>query len=68
MSIQEAERLQEELTPKDDLRPYAGQWIALRDGHVVASDLDPIRLREKPEVQPNDIVIPVSDPEGGYFL
>lgn len=68
MSVTDAERLQDELSPKEDLSPYAGQWVALRDGRVVASDIDPTRLRENAEVRERDIIIPVGDAEGGYFL
>jgi hypothetical protein len=68
MSVEEIERLQQQLAPKEDLSPYAGQWVALRDGMVVASDIDPMRLRENPDVRGDDVIIPVGDPEGGYFL
>jgi hypothetical protein len=68
MTVQEVKRAQEELAPKDDLTPYKGQWVALRDGHVVASDVDPVRLRENPEVREDDVIIPVSDANGGYFF
>jgi hypothetical protein len=33
---------QASLAPKEDLRPYAGKWIALRDGYVVASADDSV--------------------------
>ena len=62
------ERAQEELAPKEDLSEYAGQWVALRDGRVVANDIDPSRLRENPDVHEGDVIVPVSDSEGGYFF
>jgi hypothetical protein len=68
VSVSEVERAQEELTPKDDLGPYKGQWVALRDGHVVAADVDPVRLRENPDVRSDDVIVPVSGFDGGYFL
>jgi hypothetical protein len=68
VSVSEVERVQQELEPKEDLAPYAGQWVALRDGYVVASDIDPGRLREHPDVRDGDVLLPVSEPEGGYFL
>jgi hypothetical protein len=37
---------QASLAPKEDLRPYAGKWVALRDGYVVASADDSVSLRD----------------------
>lgn len=68
VSLKEAEVQQAALTPKEDLRPYVGQWVALRDGIVVAHDIDPVSLREQPGVHPTDVILPVPDAEGGYFL
>ena len=45
--------------PKEDLESYRGQWVALRDGHVVANDLDPVALRDNPEVSEDDTLMPV---------
>lgn len=59
MTVQEIERKQAELAPKDDLSPYVGRWVALRDGHVVASDLDAIALRDNPNVREDDVLMPV---------
>jgi Family of unknown function (DUF5678) len=63
MTVEQLEREQQEVLPKEDLSPYAGQWVALRDGHVVAADLDPVALRDKDEVSETDILMPVP-PEG----
>jgi hypothetical protein len=68
VSVHEAERLQQELTPKEDLTPYVGQWVALRDGYVVASDVDPLALRTHPDVREDDAILKVAPPRGGYFL
>jgi hypothetical protein len=59
MTVKEIQRQQEAVMPKEDLEAYAGQWIALRDGHVVASDLDPVALRDNPDVSEDDTLIPV---------
>lgn len=59
MTVHEIERKQNELAPKDDLSPYVGQWVALRDGHVVASDLDAVALRDNPAVHEDDVLMPV---------
>lgn len=69
MSVQEAQRHQEELVPAEDLAPYIGQWVALRDGRVVANDPDPARLIDSPDVHRGDVILLVSDdPEGAYLL
>jgi hypothetical protein len=59
MTVEEIERKQDELAPKDDLSPYVGQWVALRNGHVIASDLDAVALRDNPDVHEDDILMPV---------
>lgn len=43
----------------DDLDPYAGGWVAIRDGKVVAGALDPIELRTNPDVDERDALMPV---------
>ena len=68
MTVQDVERAQEALAPKEDLSPYAGQWVALRNGRVVASDIDAARLRQHPLVRDEDVVVPVSGSEGGFFF
>jgi len=52
-----AER-QEQLVPKDDLAPYAGLWVALRGGYVIASALDAVTLRDQPEVDDEAVLMP----------
>jgi hypothetical protein len=47
------------LMPKEDLTPYEGQWVALRAGHVVASDVSAIALRDQPAVEPSDMIMRV---------
>jgi hypothetical protein len=68
MSVHELERLQEELSPKEDLSQYEGRWIALRNGHVIAVANDPTELRENAEVREDDGILLVGDPASGYFL
>jgi hypothetical protein len=55
----EFQKAQQDSLPDEDLRPYAGQWVAIRHGHVVASALDPVVLREMPEVESTDLLTPV---------
>lgn len=62
-------REQERLLPTGDLAPYAGQWVAIRDGRVVANDLDPVSLRNQPGVGPDDVFWHVPAPhEGGVYI
>lgn len=65
MTVQEA---QHQLAPKEDLTQYAGQWVALRDGYVVAHDLDPAALRARDEVHEGDAIIPVADAGDDFLL
>lgn len=41
----------------DDLTPNRGTWVALRDGHIVASALDPIELRDRENVDSDDVLV-----------
>jgi hypothetical protein len=60
---------QSDLVIREDLASYAGSWVAIRDGKVVASALDSVELRDKPEVQDDDVLMPVPDrTEGVYIL
>jgi hypothetical protein len=59
VTVKEIQQQQEAVLPKEDLESYGGQWVALRDGYVVASDLDPVALRDNPEVSEDDTLIPV---------
>jgi hypothetical protein len=46
-----ARQIQQDAVPKDELTPYAGQWVVLRDGRVVASGGDPVELRARADVR-----------------
>jgi hypothetical protein len=61
-------RAQAKLDPKEDLAPYMGKWVALRNGKVVASDLSAKGLRSQPEVRATDAIIPVPRSRAGYFV
>ena len=52
----------------DDLTKYAGGWVAIRDGRVVADALDPVQLRDKPEVKDGDLLMPVPDAGSSAFV
>lgn len=60
---------QSDISIHEDLADYAGSWVAIRDGRVVASALDAVELRDKPEVHEDDVLMPVPDrTEGVYIL
>jgi hypothetical protein len=52
-ALEEAEDAESAL-PEDDLEHYDGEWVALRDGKVVAHDPDPDALQANPAVLPTD--------------
>jgi hypothetical protein len=59
---------QSDLLIREDLTPYAGSWVAIRDGKVVASALDPVELRDKPGVHDDDVLMPVPDQTEGVYI
>jgi hypothetical protein len=61
MPVDEIQREQNRAMPHEDLTPYVGRWIAVRDGKVVASDLDAVALRNHPEVRSDDEILLVPD-------
>jgi Family of unknown function (DUF5678) len=52
----------------DDLEHYTGEWVAMRDGRVIAHDPDLEQLRLNPEVRETDDVFPIGDPPSGFYL
>lgn len=68
MTVKDIQRQQQALMPKENLARYAGQWVALRKGKVVASDIDAEQLREHAEVRHDDMLMPVGHPDRGYFI
>lgn len=64
----ELQRAQAELLPGEDLKPFEGQWVALRGGRVVAHDLDPVALRERPGVAERDMLLPVPAATAGVYI
>jgi hypothetical protein len=53
---------------REDLTPYAGSWVAIRDGRVIASALDSVELRDNPDVREDDLLMPVPDGATGVFV
>ncbi|MHB1469705.1 MAG: hypothetical protein ACYCSI_05335 [Solirubrobacteraceae bacterium] len=69
MEIAVAVMYQTDPVIREDLKGYAGSWVAIRDGAVVASALDPVELRDMPEVHEDDLLMPVPDrPDGIYIM
>jgi hypothetical protein len=54
--------------PPGDLVHYEDQWVAVRNGEVVASADDEETLRANPEVRPGDLVYPIGEPPSGFYL
>jgi hypothetical protein len=48
----------------ENLTQYAGSWVAIREGKVVASALDPIELRDRSDHRDDDLLMPVPDDAG----
>lgn len=49
--------IQQDLYITDDLSPYRGSWVSIRDGKVVASALDPVELRNGPDHREDDLLV-----------
>lgn len=62
-TAEEIQELQRGLFPKQDLTRFAGRWVALRDGHVIAHASTLAALEAHPAVRPDDVLTPV--PRGG---
>lgn len=59
MSVIDIQADQYQAQPREDLSAYAGQWVALRRGVVVASNIDAVALRANPKVTDTDALVPV---------
>jgi hypothetical protein len=68
--VEEVQQAQKGLLPsaEADLQRYAGQWVAVRDNVVVASDSLPQRLRENPAVAPKDTLVLVGSNLAAYLV
>lgn len=64
----ELEQRQQQLSAHEDLSAYAGQWVVLRDGRVIAHNADPAELRRHEGLRDGDVIALVDDPHGAYFL
>jgi hypothetical protein len=66
MIAQELLHQQRELAPKQDLAEFAGQWVVLRDGHVVAHAHEMAELMSQDVLSDRDALIRVPDPPGSF--
>ena len=53
--------------PEDDLEHYSGEWVAMRDGKVVAHHPQLEELQTNPDVLPADDVFPIGEPPAGFY-
>jgi hypothetical protein len=60
--------IQREPFVDDDLTPYRGAWVAIRDGKVIASALDPVELRDRPDHHDDDLLLLVPTETSGVML
>jgi hypothetical protein len=51
-----------------NLDDYDGQWVAVRDGTVVAHAPDEESLRSNAAVRDGDLLYPIGDPPSGFYL
>jgi hypothetical protein len=63
---QELVRRQRDLEPKDDLDAHAGQWVILRDGHVIAHAQELGQLVTNGQLGDGDAVLHVTDDPGDF--
>ncbi len=68
MAVDEIQREQTRSIPHMDLSQYAGLWVAIRGDVVIASDLDAVALRDRPEVESADMLLPVPDSSADILL
>jgi hypothetical protein len=54
--------------PEGDLEHYTGQWVAVRDGRVVAAAADEEALRADQAVREGDDVYPIGEPPSGFYF
>ena len=52
----------------DELDAYDGQWVAMREGRVVAHAEDEEGVRAHADVKPTDLVFPIGEPPSGFYL
>lgn len=59
---------EQELPIAENLDPYDGKWVAMRNGKVVAHADDESSLRAHPALDPDDLVFPIGHPVTGFYM
>jgi hypothetical protein len=59
---------QRALVPKEDLSAYAGRWVALRHGRVIADGADARTLRDRSETEDGDLLMHVGQPGHRFHI
>jgi len=59
--------IQREDFVQDDLTPYRGSWVAVRDGRVVANAVEPVQFLNNPAVQEGDTIVLVPTEGAGLY-
>jgi hypothetical protein len=54
--------------PEHDLEHFTGEWVAMRDGRVVAHHPDPEVLKAHASVAESDDVFPIGEPPTGFYF
>lgn len=71
MAVQDQESFREaqaKLDAKEDLAPYMGRWVAVRDGKVIASDLSLSALQSQAPVDSSDVFMPIPRTRPGFLI
>lgn len=56
---QRFERAQDDTMPRESLAAFRGQWVVLRDGLVVAANIDAVLLYNDDPVRAGDVLVAV---------
>lgn len=51
------QEIQRDPISTEDLAPHRGNWVAIRDGVVIATGLTPTELRDSPDVREDDYLV-----------
>jgi hypothetical protein len=60
--------IQQEQLTTDDLAPYRGTWVAIRDGKVIANAIDAVELRDRDDIRDGDTLMLVPSSFGSALV
>jgi hypothetical protein len=52
----------------ENLDPYDGKWVAMRNGKVIAHADDEPTLRTHPAIAQHDLIFPIGHPVTGFYM